>query len=184
MELKTIIKDGYKLVIHHDEFADSPRDWYNLGTMVTWHRSYVSPDTNDFREPTDFIEWWQENGKDGVLMPVYILDHSSVSFSTTPFNESWDSGLIGYIYATAEDIKESGVERDLVKDILTSEVDTYSQWANGNVYGYELSKAKTCDSCQHVEWVSEDSGWEYVGGLDSGIIPEFLRPDVLDYLYR
>jgi hypothetical protein len=33
-----------------------------------------------------------------AILPVYLMDHSSVSISTSSFNDKWDSGKFGYIY--------------------------------------------------------------------------------------
>ncbi len=30
----------YRLKIENDDWADSPREWDNLGHMICWHRNY------------------------------------------------------------------------------------------------------------------------------------------------
>lgn len=43
-----------------------------------------------------------------VILPVYLYDHSYLSISTTKFSCQWDSGQVGWIYATKEKfIKET-----------------------------------------------------------------------------
>lgn len=37
---------GYTIKIYHDEDAESPRDWDNLGEMVCFHRRYNLGDCN------------------------------------------------------------------------------------------------------------------------------------------
>lgn len=179
--LQSIISEGYKLDIYHDDWADSPRDWDNLGTMLTWTRDYCSPDKNEFKTPEDFMEWWSEQS--GVLLPVFMFDHSGVKFSTTPFNDRWDSGQVGFIYATDKDTEGmiNPTEED-IKGILKNEVKNYSEYAEGNVYRYDLWQAKTCEHCQHVEWLDVDSCGGYLGGIEIECIPLSMRKDVKTWL--
>lgn len=37
------------------------------------------------------------------ILPLYLYDHSGITMSTTSFNDRWDSGQVGYIYASRED---------------------------------------------------------------------------------
>jgi len=187
--LQSIVSEGYKLDIYQDDWADSPRDWDNLGTMITWTRDYLSPDKNEFKTPEDFLEWWSEQS--GVLLPVFMFNHSGVKFSTTPFNDRWDSGQVGFIYATEEKMNDlmyywrselsSATEED-IRGILKNEVDNYSDYAEGNVYRYDLWKAKTCEHCQHVEWLDVESCGGYLGGIDEDCIPVSMRGDVHSWL--
>ena len=74
---------------------------------------------------------------------------------TTPFSCGWDSGCVGYIYATYEDIKkEYNIKRvtskikDKVEKLLIAEVDTYDKYLTGEVFGFIIEKnGEVEDSC-------------------------------------
>ena len=170
--------DNYKTEITLDDWAESPRDWDNLGTMLTWQRGYSSPDTNEFATPDDFIEWWNENcGVNGIILPVYCLEHGNISYSTSNYGDKWDSGQVGFIYVTSEDFAKEGVMlADAIK-ILENEVKIYSYYANGEVYSINTSIKVVCDSCKHVEWEYVDGCGGYYGGFDLEDLPEAIREE-------
>ena len=106
-------------------------------------------------------------------MPLYMLDHSGISMSTNDYNDMWDSGCVGVIYATREEILDcytgwDGMKRLPMKKRLTKkmleearesliqEVKTYAEYLEGNVYGYILYNKSKCDhNEEHLE--HEDS---------------------------
>lgn len=80
-----------------------------------------------------------------MLLPVYRFEHGNVAYQTTPFSCQWDSGLNGVIFTTNKQIKKNyGVKKvGLVASkraevCLKGEVETFSQWASGEVYGIKL----------------------------------------------
>lgn len=168
------LKDGRELRIVLDENAESPREWDNLGNMVCWHRRYSLGDkTNTFPGPESFDEWWEENGKDGIIFPLNLYDHDQVSISTShsyPYNDHWDAGQVGWIYITADEIRKNWSVKRITKklrkmaeEILLAEVEQYDQYLRGDVYGFQLVKKIECDECGHVEVGIEDSCWGFYG---------------------
>mgnify|MGYP006284190749 CR=1 FL=1 len=136
-------KNGNTVVISYDSDLPSPREWVNLGTFITWQRRYHSPDKNPFESPNDFKEYIQEEHPDSLILPVYKYEHSGVAYSTSPFSCPWDSGQVGYIYVTKEEIiKEYGSHSEetleKAKERLEGEVSVYSSWANGDIFRYEI----------------------------------------------
>jgi hypothetical protein len=77
-----------------------------------------------------------------------MYEHGNVAFSTNSFSCRWDSGQIGWIYISKEDArKEWGWDRltnsrrsDIYK-WMEGEVETYSDFANGNVYYYNIDNS-------------------------------------------
>jgi len=182
--LSVRLPDGKLFEIHIDEDPEDPRTWDNFGTMVCWHRRYSLGDRHDFQTPDDFMEWWEENGKDGVLLPLYLYDHSGITMSTSSFRCPWDSGQVGYIYATADQImKEFGPPETVLdrianrpspemlekaKRLLKIEVETYDMYIRGDVYGFTIKDENGTYS---------DSCWGYYGDIkESGILDE-LTPE-------
>lgn len=168
--------EGLTVKIYSDDDRESPREWDNAGTMVCFHRRYTLGDKHSFADPDAFMEWWKENGKGGVILPLYLYDHSGLSMSTGAFSCPWDSGQVGYIYATRETIvKEWGARRrrKKVEDYLRGEVETYDQYLTGDVYGYavESPDGDTLDSCwgfygmEHVKEEAESMAKYHAKGI-------------------
>ena len=161
---------------------ESPREWDNLGHIVAFHRRYTFPQEGEekYSNPEEFDAWMKAH-KAIVVLPIYMLDHSSIAMQTTPFGGLYghfDSGQIGYIYATYAQIrKEMRVKKitpeviEKVKEILRSEIETYSQYVDGNVWGYILG---TITKCNHGDehFDETDSCWGFFGSNpnENGIV--------------
>lgn len=134
---------GYTINIDQDDIPESPRDWDNLGTMVCFHRRYDLGDKHNF-SVEDIKEY--VNNPDVISLPLYLYDHSGVWMSTNrnyPFNDYWDAGQVGYIYVDKSTIRKEYKVKHITKstlnkviNCLVSEVDTYSKYISGEVYGY------------------------------------------------
>jgi hypothetical protein len=167
-----VIVGDYRLRVEFDELScmyDSPREWDNLGTFITWDRSYRSLDKNEFASPEVFMEWWNEVGQGGVLLPVFKFEHSVVKYSTRSFNDPWDSGQVGFIYSLTNE--------DGTAEVLRFEVETYSQWANGEVYYFNLERKVLHEcGCDDDDWDLIESCGGFIGGvpLDSMDLPAEL----------
>lgn len=118
----------YLLTIHHDDDPESPRTWYNVCTMVCWHRHYDLGDNHNYDGIEDFFQalcnevlgkgydetaelYWQDMFKmlreSGLILikPINMYDHSGITVSTSngyPYNDRWDAGCVGFIYVTKE----------------------------------------------------------------------------------
>jgi hypothetical protein len=163
-----------KLVrIKRDDYPQSPREWDNLGTMVCAHRRYCLGD-EQAQNAELYYSWdeWLEyevvkpNGgwSNIIALPLYLYDHGGITISTAPFACPWDSGQVGWIYVTKSRIREEyGVKRvskrllNKVEAVLRSEVETYDQYLQGNVYGYMTF------SLENGELVDGDSCWGFFG---------------------
>jgi hypothetical protein len=164
METQKIEYKGYTIKIEHDELCESPREWDNLGTMICNNRRYdLLGDSGPSKNfPWDEFSSWQEahkyllkNMNAAAILPLYIYDHSGITMNTTGFSCRWDSGQVGFIYATKEKIRaEYGWKRltkerlKQIEEILKGEVETYNQFLNGEVYGYVTEKdGEYIESC-------------------------------------
>ena len=98
--------DGkYTINISYDIDYDGPRMNYdNLGTMACWHRRYTLGDKNSFDEPSDCLKFMKENHC--IFLPLYLLDHSGITMNTAGFADPWDSGQVGWIYVTADKVRQ------------------------------------------------------------------------------
>lgn len=161
---------GFTVTVALDTYGDteSPREWRDGTTFVTDMRRYTSPDEwkgNSLREwlAGEFncderrLEWVME--REAVALPVYTYEHGAVLYRASysnPFNCPWDSGLSGLIYMTKKQIRKEYSCKIVTKRVrekvikrLKSEVDVYSDWANGSVYYYRITDkdGDEVDSC-------------------------------------
>lgn len=119
------------LTVSHDYFsyADSPREWDNLGTFYTWESRYNSPDKqNSYNDLQEFFEYHlgenvvdremkkakgglqflesmiQKLNKIGIIAEVVSrFEHGNVCYSLG-YSTGWDTGVIGIIFAEKEKI--------------------------------------------------------------------------------
>jgi hypothetical protein len=179
MLVETIkLKNGQLLKIHQDSDMESPRTaWDNLGKMICFHKRYDLGDKHkiDHNNFSSFDEMIEETVKDGEYLPLFLYDHGSITMKTSSFGCRWDSGQVGFIYISKNDIiKEFGNDseetRKRVLNVLQCEVKTYDQYLTGDIYGFQLIEVKTCElGHQHEEVI--DSCWGFYGSdhVSSGL---------------
>lgn len=161
-----------KLIIsQHTDPEDGRKDRDNLGRMVCWHGRYNLGDEQPGGDPR---EWERENvPKDSVSLNLYLLDHSGITMSCEDFNDQWDSGQVGIIFAPPEKIKEeygdlSPESCEKARGVMRSEVKLYDQYLRGSVWGYEFG---------------EDSCWDFPGDtLEETGIADHVPEEAKDQL--
>ena len=116
----------HKVEFRPDEFADDPRTFahpairiicapnrYGIGDEQTWHRSQT-PMPNH------------------AHLPLYIMDHSAVHISLTPFAgagpDAWQIGVVDI-----DIIAFAGSSEAMLKAVNDA-VEDYDAWLNGEVY--------------------------------------------------
>jgi len=167
VDIKRIGK--YEIEIVPDSDPESPRKWDNLGTMICQHRRYYLGDKHNY-DLSDCGSWFDIQKKldyPPIILSLYLYDHGGITISTKPFGCPWDSGQVGFIFATKETlIKEYGrADEDIIKkakEILEAEVKVYDQYLTREVYGYRIYEVSTCDhGHEHREEI--ESSWGYYG---------------------
>ena len=152
--MKKIEYKGHIIGIFDDDISDeNPREWDTLGILFSFNRSY---DLNDSDapdiSPEDFEGWdWmreylRKKEKAIIVLPVYALIHSGITIGTTPFNDLWDSGQLGFIYTTRDRITSiRGKKERLTKKLkeqlineLEGEIKTLDTCLQGVGYGYVI----------------------------------------------
>lgn len=154
-------KTGERLEIDfYSDENDNPRQWDNMGTMILSHKRYNLGD-DDFGIETyeELVDYLKEQEAE-IVVKVWGYDHGGLSISTTrsgQFSDEWDSGLLGVIYATKNEIldsftgwnnktgKRKPMKKYLTKKLrematrnLKSEVETYNKYLNGQIVCYIL----------------------------------------------
>ena len=129
---------GFWIKIKQDEYAASPRENDNIGTMVCSHRRYKLGDIQDM-ESEEFNRIG--NSPDYICLPIYMYEHSGIAISTKPFNDYFDSGLLGMIYVELERAKKEwgkAFSIQTVEEGLNAEVEDYNQYLTGDVWCYSV----------------------------------------------
>jgi len=156
--IETIEYRGFNINIYQDEMAEDPRDWENIGRMICFHGRYNLGDKHDYNSG-DYSGWdefekqlrkdHKKNKAIAIMLPLYLYDHSGLHMKVGSFHgllpqghAEWDSGMVGFIFCTWDDVKrEYGLGKDAVEKAekyLRGEVETYSQYLEGSVYGYMI----------------------------------------------
>lgn len=177
----------YTIIVGTDDYPESPREWDNLGTMVCFHHRYELGDNHGFETPNVFFHvlsgLYPETAtmdltdeqlercetvahEKNIILPLYLYDHSGITMNTTGFSCPWDSGQVGWIYVSKEEIRRdfnvsrvSSKLEERIRNILDGEVETYDQFLRGEVYCYSIEKGgNNVDSCCGFYGNHNDSG--------------------------
>jgi hypothetical protein len=186
---ETIKKDGFIGNIYQDDCDfNTPRDWDNIGKMICWHNRYTLGDKKllenysyskdcKLSNLTENCNGWDEveevlkNEFDAVvILPLFLYDHSGISIRTYSHGQhaGWDGGYVGFIYATKADILKGWDKKKLTKSLLEKankclegEVETYSQYLEGDVFCFTVEDAdgeivESCGGFYGMEAVKEE----------------------------
>ncbi len=129
--------------------------------------AYIEGIDPDYLDDEDKLQEFIEAKEGAVVLPLYLYDHSGITMNTTGFSCRWDSGQVGWIYVSKEriieeygDASEESLEK--ARKVLESEVRTYAQYLEGDVYGFNVIKKDTC-SFGHEHEETLDSCWGFYG---------------------
>ena len=157
---------NYVVKMYYDSFPTSPREMNeNFGKVAMFHSRYHFPNDDDYTQEQALAIL--EN-KEYLSLLVYAYEHGNISLSTKrnyPFNCQWDSSCVGITYVSHENIIKTFGKLDISKAtaLLESEIEEYSHYLNGEVFGYEVIEKVSCDSCNCIQEKDIDSCWGYIG---------------------
>jgi len=162
------------ITVKQDTDAQSPRENDNLGVMATWHRGYRLGDAQPKCDPQEWHDDADNVPEGSVVLPLYLMDHGGLSMSTGDYGDRWDSGRVGWIVATPDKIREChmlAADAEITAEIrasaertLKSEVAEYSDYLEGNVWGYVIESTHLCNECNaKVHDGDDDSCWGFIG---------------------
>lgn len=168
-----------------DDECNNPRDWDNAATMVCGHGRYLLGDKDakhavikDIQDSKhrkksweDLTDWDNVANLDHmarkcgfIVLPLYLYNHSIISMNTTGFGCQWDSGQVGFIYMTQEEVrKEFGVKyitkkvREMAEKRMRQEVETYDMYIKGDIWYYRIEK----EDGEHIDSCGGNFGREY-----------------------
>jgi len=159
------LNNGRTLGVEYCEWAESPREWDNLTKCIFFgtyshvgdKHNYNSNDYNGWNEmEQDIIKREQPV----IIKKVYMYVHSGATISLEPFACPWDSGVLGFVIITKEDLKkeynwkvitkkrlESVLEN--INNVLKGEIEVLDAYISGEVYEFSIQdeNGETEDSC-------------------------------------
>lgn len=163
------IKPGIEreLKVFYDRDQPNPRrEFDGYGTMACFHGRYDLGDEDIPFRHADFESWdemeaYIEGELEAVVcLPLYLLDHSGLSIRTSPYGCPFDSGQVGFIYATPAQAEAYGVESvEALRKGLMAAVEEYDSYLKGDCYGFTVRTREEGAS----EWEDEDSCWGFIG---------------------
>lgn len=147
--------------IMYDQGSENPREWDTFTKLALFHNRYnfgndsgLSPD--DYDGWDEFKAALVKECDAAVILPVQMYEHSGISIYIGDSHDRWDGGQLGFIYATRKDILEeyggkriTPAIREKVLAVMHGEIEEFSAYVNGDVYGYTLTDARgeEVDSC-------------------------------------
>ena len=149
-------KDGgiWRVAITYDEFPLDPRrDMDNLGKLLCAHKRYRDLG-DEWLEREDYEELkakYENDDPNYAILPVYFFDHSVQHISTRDFGDPWDSGMIGYVFCTAEQYEKFMCEKfDKKKayERMSEEVAEYDHYVSGEYMAIHTAKWQPCQAGQ------------------------------------
>lgn len=197
--------------LEQDEDPCDPRGDDNLGKMICFHKGYNLGDKHDLS--SDMFDGWEEMEKylketmnAGVILPLYLYDHSGITMNTTGFSCRWDSGQVGFIYCTLKDVLENWpgqkswddemkdwreedkmiTTREATERLLKGEVETYDQYLTGEIYRFSITKVETCDHGHKHETKEDSCSGFYGSDLETNGVLEHVsdedRKEILEQI--
>lgn len=175
---------GY--VEHDPTGAESPLEHDAAVIFAMLHNRYANPaEKHGLKSQEDMDEFERQNcrGKSApwAAFPLFMFDHSGTAYKVgrpvapgerpvNPFSCPWDSGRVGWLFVKLSEIAPRNMRRaeKLAKAAECARItcEVYTQWANGEVYGYviEDEDGDTLDSC-----------WGFIGEADDDYLLGEMR---------
>lgn len=149
---------GLHAHIYHNADVEQPFAHDDDVRIVVLHRRYIDPSQGAIgRNPDEVAAWERENAREWFTIPLFLYDRSGTAYRvgySNPFHCRWDSGRVGIIALRRESWGSGCDPDDKLLAYAQSIAETYSEWANGECYGYVI-----CDA--HGEEL--DSCWGFIG---------------------
>jgi hypothetical protein len=146
-----------KLVVKlwHDDMPESPcdTDGWKVYSFSNRHANYKHPEK--FEDDEDL----QRKLKIGLAFKLAYFEHGQCEWSLSGegYQCQWDSVSFAGLLIWEQDEGDLGPEsyEDRQKDARAF-IARYTQWCNGEVYGYTFEALKVCECCGQDAELSED----------------------------
>jgi hypothetical protein len=168
IETEAIEQDGqtYRISIFHDPDAGNPlEDWSEMGTILSLNRRHGNFDAAGVEDaihnnPDAVALAYNEHGLCLWTVAGELPAHLHCPWDSVAFAGVWlpDAGTL----ALAKNY--GGWTRQLfMRRRARQACEAYTQWSNGDVYGYEVERVTTCEHCGQEGAEPVDSCWGFYG---------------------
>lgn len=120
-------------------------------------RSWIQAKYFPTKKKREFIKHiCKELDRNGIVaFPILSYEHSSISYYLGNYVDRFDGGIAGLVWAKKEKLyAEYGIKRitrqkkDTFKTMISNDLEMYSDWVNGEVFGYKFYvSGEEVDSC-------------------------------------
>lgn len=135
------MKVNIEIEISRDPDTDCPFE-PDEERLVIFHPRYRN--TQGFASIHDAARWAKEEG--WKVFPVYAYIHGRIALRASeggnPFTDPWDSGFFGLLM-----LNRKYWGKKITLEQANGLLDTYTQWANGDCWGYTVRVGDREDSC-------------------------------------
>jgi hypothetical protein len=168
IETKTVTQDGqtYRIAIYADTDAPNPfDDWDGMGSILSLNRRHNNIDP-------DGVDAAIGDNPDAVLLSYY--EHGLCLWSVAGELPAaarcpWDSVSFAGIWLPDAQTLESAVNyggrtrQHFMRKRARQACEVYTQWCNGDIYGYQIERITACGDCGSDKTESVDSCWGFFG---------------------
>lgn len=168
IETTTVEQDGstYRITIYPDGDTPNPlEDWSEMGTIHSLNRRHGNFDPAG-------VEGAIAHNPDAV--PLAYFEHGLCRWSVAgelppgcqcPFDSVAFAGVWLPDAETLESAQKYGgrTRRHFMRKRARQACEAYTQWCNGEIYGYEVERIGTCPCCGHETAEPVDSLWGCYG---------------------
>lgn len=168
IETETIEQDGqtYRISIYPDGDTSNPLDdWSEMGRILSLNRRHVNFDPGG-------VEAAIENDADAV--PLSYFEHGQCRWSVAGELPAgcrcpWDSVPFAGVWLPDADTLASArnyggrTRRHFMRKRARQACDAYTDWCNGDVYGFEVARVDACPCCGEAKAKPLESCWGFYG---------------------
>ena len=136
--------------LYPDEHPLRDWEWNGTITLTAPFKGYGSDNEHDLNDEK-FLKYLRAvRIFGGVVIPVYYLEHSGLSFKAGRFNDPWDSGWAGCAWMTPGQIRENyGGDKKAAIAHLEAMIRLMDARAQNECYGFRAygSDGEELDAC-------------------------------------
>jgi hypothetical protein len=167
IETTTIERSGqtFRIRIYADPDAPNPlEDWDEMGTILSLNHRHVNFDPDGVEAATG----------DPDTVPLSYFEHGLCLWSVAgelpagarcPFDSVAFAGVWRPDAATLESARGYGgsTRRHFLRKRARQACQAYTQWCNGDIYGYEVARINACPCCGEEKPEAVESCWGFYG---------------------
>lgn len=168
IETETVERAGstYRITFYPDSHAANPlEDGDEMGTIVSLNRRHANFDP-------DGVDQAIRHNPDAV--PLSDFEHGQCRWSVVGEPPPgarcpWDSVPFAGVWlpdaATLESARryEGSARRHFLRQRAREACAVYTQWCNGDIYGYEVARLTACPCCGQEQSQVVDACWGFYG---------------------